>query len=60
MALMASTSLAAEGRGERALDEHFDIVKAIQDGDGDAAEAALQEHLSKAFETRLQIDAGSV
>ena len=60
MALMASTSLAAEGRGERALDEHYEIVKAIQDGDGKRAEEALQTHLSKAFETRLQIDSGKV
>lgn len=60
MALMASTSLAAEGRGERALDEHYEIVRAIAAGDGARAEYALQDHLSKAFETRLQIDAGSV
>jgi DNA-binding GntR family transcriptional regulator len=60
MALMASTSLAAEGRGERALDEHYEIVRAIAAGDGARAEFALQDHLSKAFETRLQIDAGSV
>lgn len=57
MALMASTSLGVEGRGTRALAEHDRIVQAIEDGDGDAAEAALRAHISQAFKTRLKIDA---
>lgn len=57
MALFESTSLAVGGRGQAALDEHMVIVKAIDDGDGDAAAAALKLHLSNAFETRLKIDA---
>ena len=57
MALMATTSLAAEGRGEVALDEHRRIVDAIAAGDGDAAYAALKSHISNAFETRLRTDA---
>ncbi|SLN34888.1 HTH-type transcriptional regulator McbR [Pseudoruegeria aquimaris] len=57
MALMATTSLAAEGRGETALAEHGAIVEAIAAGDGDAAYAALRRHLSQAFETRLKQDA---
>lgn len=57
MVLLATTSLAAEGRGRRALDEHSDIVEAIAAGDGDAACDALKAHLSEAFETRLRIDA---
>ena len=57
MALMATTSLAAEGRGEEALSEHQSIVDAIEAGDGDAAYAALKQHISVAFETRLQSDA---
>ncbi|MDO5529212.1 MAG: GntR family transcriptional regulator [Paracoccus sp. (in: a-proteobacteria)] len=57
MALMARTSLAAEGRGAAALDEHQAIVDALAAGDGDAAAAALRHHLSKAFETRLKEDA---
>ncbi|MFC7703943.1 GntR family transcriptional regulator [Plastorhodobacter daqingensis] len=58
MALLASTSLAAEGRGETALAEHEAIVRAIELGDGDAAYQALKDHISKAFETRLKLDAG--
>ena len=60
MALLASTSLAAEGRGEVALAEHLAIVQAIEARDGAAASKALREHLSIAFQTRLKIDAGSV
>ncbi|MAQ84872.1 GntR family transcriptional regulator [Psychromarinibacter halotolerans] len=57
MALLATTSLAVEGRGETALSEHQAIVDAIGAGDGDAAYAALRAHISKAFETRLRRDA---
>src|SRR5690606_657255 len=60
MALLASTSLAAEGRGEAALAEHAELVRAIAAGDGEAAQAALRAHISKAFETRLKLDAGTV
>lgn len=58
MALLASTSLAVDGRGEEALDEHLRIVEAIDKGDGELAEEALKAHISNAFETRLKIDAG--
>jgi len=58
MALLATTSLAVEGRGEGSLAEHDAIVTAIEGGDGDAAYAALKTHISKAFETRLELDAG--
>lgn len=57
MALMATTSLAAEGRGPVALDEHEAIVRAIEARDGAAAEAAIRTHISRAFETRLRLDA---
>jgi DNA-binding GntR family transcriptional regulator len=60
MALMATTSLAAEGRGETALTEHDRIVSAIAAGDGDAAYVALKDHISKAFVTRLKADAAAV
>ena len=53
MALVATTSLAAEGRGARALDEHEAIVRAIEARDGAAADAAIRAHISRAFETRL-------
>jgi DNA-binding GntR family transcriptional regulator len=60
MALMATTSLAAEGRDEAALAEHARIVAAIEARDGDAAHAALRAHISKAYETRLRVDAGAL
>ncbi|WP_138466889.1 GntR family transcriptional regulator [Poseidonocella sp. HB161398] len=56
MALLASTSLAAEGRGDRALAEHDRIVACLEAQDGDGAYEALKEHISKAFETRLRLD----
>lgn len=59
MALMATTSLAAEGRGEDALAEHTKIVDAIANRDGGAAERALRDHISVAFVTRLKLDAAS-
>lgn len=61
MALLATTSLAAEGRGPKALEEHETIVRAIEARDGEAADAAIRQHISRAFETRLLLDAeGSV
>ncbi|MBB95092.1 MAG: GntR family transcriptional regulator [Rhodobacteraceae bacterium] len=58
MALMATTSLAALGRGEIAQSEHDGIVKAIEARDEEAAGKALQDHISIAFMTRLKQDAG--
>jgi DNA-binding GntR family transcriptional regulator len=60
MALLASTSLAAEGRSEVALSEHLAIVEAIAARDEAGAASALREHISRAFETRLKIDAGEI
>lgn len=60
MALMATTSLAAEGRDEAAMAEHEQIVGAIEARDGEAAYQALRSHISKAFETRLRVDAGEI
>ncbi|MEM6306425.1 MAG: GntR family transcriptional regulator [Pseudomonadota bacterium] len=57
MALMATTSLAVEGRGSVALDEHQAIVSAITNADGDTAYDAVKQHLSQAFVTRLKHDA---
>ena len=59
MALMATTSLAAEGRGEIAQSEHKGIVDAITARDEDRAQSALKEHISVAFMTRLKQDAGN-
>jgi DNA-binding GntR family transcriptional regulator len=57
MALLATTSLAVEGRGETALNEHEAIVAALEKRDGEKAHVALKNHISKAFETRLKLDA---
>lgn len=59
MALMATTSLAAEGRGEEAMQEHQAIVDAIVLGHEDDAYDRLREHISAAFITRLKLDANS-
>lgn len=56
MALMATTSLAAEGRGDDALAEHGAIVEAISRRDEAAADKALRSHISAAFVTRLKLD----
>ena len=60
MALLATTSLAAKGRTKGTLEEHAKIVSAIETGDGKAAEEALRDHISKAFVTRLKLDAAAV
>ena len=60
MALMTTTSFAAEGRDEVALAEHDQIVHAIEAQDGKAADMALRNHISKAFETRLRVEAGEL
>ena len=59
MALLATTSIAAEGRGADTLREHDMIVTAIEAGDGQAAYTALRDHISKAFVTRLKLDAAA-
>lgn len=58
MALLTTTSLAVKGRGSAALDEHEALVNAIASRDGDAANDALKNHISMAYETRLKQDAG--
>ena len=57
MALMATTSLAAQGRSKIAQEEHDAIVTAIENRDEAAAQTALRDHISVAFMTRLQQDA---
>ncbi len=57
MALMETTSLAVEGRGETAMNEHAAIVAAIEARDEQAAQSALKDHISQAFMTRLKLDA---
>ena len=59
MALMATTSLAAQGRGEIALAEHQAIVDAIARRDEQAAYQSLRDHISVAFVTRLKLDSAA-
>ena len=60
MVLMATTSFAAQGRDTVAIAEHDMIVKAIAARDGEVAHLALKLHISKAYETRLRVDAGEM
>ena len=60
MALLAVTSLAAQGRDEIALAEHDAIVRAIEARDEEGAGNALRDHISKAFVTRLKLDSGAL
>jgi len=57
MALMTTTSLSAEGRSERALEEHAAVVNAISKGDAESAQRELKGHISRAYEARLRRDA---
>jgi DNA-binding GntR family transcriptional regulator len=57
MALMATSSLAVQGRGQIAQTEHDQIVQAIEARDADRADDALRSHISVAFVTRLKRDA---
>ena len=57
MALLATTSITAEGRSADTLDEHDRIVTAIEKSDGEAAYIALRDHISQAYITRLKLDA---
>ncbi|UOA31360.1 HTH-type transcriptional regulator McbR [Sulfitobacter sp. DSM 110093] len=57
MALMATSSLAVEGRGEIAQVEHDRIVQMIEARDEDGADEALRTHISVAFMTRLKQEA---
>ena len=56
MALMTTTSLAAEGRSVIALNEHQAVVDAISRGDPDVAYIELKGHISRAYEARLRRD----
>ncbi len=57
MALLTTSSLSAKGRGADAVAEHRAIVEAIAKRDMAAADAALRDHISMAYETRLKQDA---
>lgn len=60
MALMATTSIAAQGRGHDTIEEHDAIVTAIAKRDEQTAYQALKDHISRAFVTRLKLDSGTI
>ncbi|MBL4811422.1 MAG: GntR family transcriptional regulator [Rhodobacteraceae bacterium] len=60
MALLTASSLASEGRSRDTLLEHEAIVVAIEARDAEAAAAALRLHISRAFVTRLKLDAAKL
>ena len=57
MALLTMTSLADPIRGAETVEEHDAIVRAIEARDEDAADEAARRHISRAYETRLRIEA---
>ncbi|MEM1314185.1 MAG: GntR family transcriptional regulator [Pseudomonadota bacterium] len=59
MALLTGASLSDPIRVAETIEEHDAIVKAIEARDEDAADAAARDHISKAYETRLRIEAGA-
>lgn len=60
MALLTASSLASEGRSRDTLREHEAIVVAIEARDANAAAEALRLHISRAFVTRLKLDAAKL
>ncbi|MEM6465889.1 MAG: GntR family transcriptional regulator [Pseudomonadota bacterium] len=59
MALLTNSSFEQDGRSEGALEEHYAIVQAIAERNGDAAEQAMRDHISVAYETRLKLVASN-
>jgi Transcriptional regulators len=58
MALLTGVSLSDPIRGKETVEEHDAIVRAIESRDEDAADAAARAHISRAYETRLRLEAG--
>ena len=57
MALLTGVSLSDPIRGKETVEEHDAIVKAIEARDEEAADAAARAHISRAYETRLRLEA---
>lgn len=55
MALLGQTTLALPGRSGTAIDEHAEIVAAIERRDAAAAEAAARTHIRAAYQARMQV-----
>lgn len=57
MALLTMSSLSDPIRGAETVEEHDAMVSAIEARDEEAADAAARRHISRAYETRLAIEA---
>ncbi|WP_019140335.1 GntR family transcriptional regulator [Noviherbaspirillum massiliense] len=55
MALLGQTTLALPGRSDTAIDEHEEIVSAIEHRDPAAAESAARSHIRAAYRARMQV-----
>ena len=57
MALLTGVSLSDPIRGRQTVEEHDAIVSAVEARQEDEADAAARLHISRAYETRLEIEA---
>jgi DNA-binding GntR family transcriptional regulator len=55
MALLGNTTLALTGRSDTALDEHEELIAALERRDAAAAEAAARAHIRAAYRARLSM-----
>lgn len=55
MALLGQTTLALPGRSKTALDEHEDLIAALERRDAPAAEEAARAHIRSAYRARLAL-----
>lgn len=55
LALLAGTTLGAEGRAAESVEEHAKIVSSIAARDCDGAETNARQHIVNAFRTRVEI-----
>ena len=55
LALLPSTTFTVTGRPEKAIEEHAEIVAAIERRDADSAERLARSHIQRAQEARLEM-----
>ena len=58
LVLLSSSTLVRPGRGTTSVDEHHQIVAAIEARDEAAAQAAAEMHISNAYRMRLILESG--
>lgn len=52
--ILGPSTLAESERAQQSVDEHGAVLAALRDGDGDAAEAAMKQHIENAQRLRLR------